>query len=188
MIRRKKQIHLNSTRFRQHKKEEVEEEEEDVHTPQTIGARKCFPRYWSSKEQSCVTTAATFERNLANRTTGCTSRKRKDTGPRKTPNRSTYVKKKIRALLPVREPGGISISSLEKRQSASSSDRAPKDYMNGSADDALRDSIFTSHLPHTGLPTTIRAQRFMSPANFDSECARTTHSVLECVKTRKFGF
>jgi hypothetical protein len=62
------------------------------------------------KEQSCVTTAAAFERNLVNRTTGCTSRK-KDTGPRKTPNPSTYVKKRIRALLPVRKPEGISISS-----------------------------------------------------------------------------
>jgi hypothetical protein len=103
------------------------------------------------KEQSCVTTAAAFERNLGNQTTGCTSRKKKHTGARKTPNPSTYVKKKIRALLPVRKPEGISISSLVKRQSAASSDRAPKHYMNCSADDALPDSIFTFHLPHTGL-------------------------------------
>jgi hypothetical protein len=48
MIRRNKQIHLNSTRFRQQKKEEEEEEEEDGHTPQTIDARICFLRYWSS--------------------------------------------------------------------------------------------------------------------------------------------
>jgi hypothetical protein len=140
------------------------------------------------KEQSSVTTAAAFERNLAKRTSGCTSRKKKDTGPRKITNPSTYVKKKTRAVLPVRKPEGISISSLEKRQSASSSDRGPKHYTNCSAADALLDRIFTFHLPHTGLPTTIRAQRFTSPKTFDLECGKTTHFVLECVKTRNFGF
>ncbi len=54
------------------------------------------------KEQSYVIRAGGFERNLANQTIGCTSRK-KDTGPRKTPNPSTNVKKKIRALPPVRK-------------------------------------------------------------------------------------
>jgi uncharacterized protein (DUF2345 family) len=102
------------------------------------------------KEQCCAATAtAAPEQNLANQTTVCTLRQKKDTGPRKTPNPSTYVKKKIRALLPVQKPEGISTSSQEKRRSASSSDRAPKNYMNCSADDALRDRIFTSHLRHT---------------------------------------
>jgi hypothetical protein len=102
MIRRNKQIHLNSTRFRQQKKEE--EEQEDVHTPQTMGERACFPRYWSSMGKGAILCykSRAFERNLANQTIGCTSRK-KDTGPRKTPNPSTNVKKKIRALPPVRK-------------------------------------------------------------------------------------
>jgi len=81
------------------------------------------------KEQSCAATAATTpERNLANQTTGCMLRQQKDMGPPKTPNPSTYAMKKTGALLPVRKPEGISISSSEKRQSASSSDRAPKHY------------------------------------------------------------
>jgi hypothetical protein len=81
------------------------------------------------KEQSCAATAATTpEQNLANQTTGCMLRQKKDMGPAKTPNPSTYALKKTGALLPVRKPEGISISSSEKRQSASSSDRAPKHY------------------------------------------------------------
>jgi len=79
------------------------------------------------KEQCCAATAtAAPEQNLANQTTVCTLRQKKDTGPRKTPHPSTYVKKTTGALLRVRKPEGISISSSEKRQSASSSDRAPK--------------------------------------------------------------
>ncbi len=54
------------------------------------------------KEQSYVIRAGAFEQNLASQTIGCTSRKN-DTGPRKTPNPSTNVKKKIRALPPVRK-------------------------------------------------------------------------------------
>jgi hypothetical protein len=104
------------------------------------------------KEQSfAATAAATPERNLANQITGCTLRQ-KDTGPPKTPNPSTYAMKKTRALLPVRKPEGNSISSSEKRQSASSSDRAPI-IMNCSADsattkmdDALSDGIFMAAL------------------------------------------
>jgi hypothetical protein len=61
------------------------------------------------KEQTCVTTAAAFERNLANQTTGCTSRKKKDTGPRKTPNPSTCMKMKIRALQRVRKSNQLFI-------------------------------------------------------------------------------
>jgi hypothetical protein len=61
------------------------------------------------KEQSCAATA-TAERNLANQTTGCTLRQKKETGPpARLLNPRTYVKKTTGALSPVRKREGISI-------------------------------------------------------------------------------
>jgi hypothetical protein len=106
--------------------------------------------------------------------------KRRTRAPARLLTPSTYVKKTTGALLPVRKPERISISSSETicviLRSCSEA------LWIGSADD---DAAPWQQSLHLFFPIRDLRQGFTSPTDFTLEYARTKHFMLECAKDQE---